>query len=159
MGTQIQKLDDGWRGTVNAYVRCLWGGPLIVSLGQPYDSSALPGFVAVEDDALLGVALYRMVDDSCEVSVLLTLVQGMGVGTKLLDTVKQAARENSAHRLWLVTTNDNTQAIRFYQKYGFRLDAVHMGAFEAVMKLKGELSALGNDGILIEHEFEFGMIL
>lgn len=153
---QIQPLDATWRDAVNAYIRTLWGGPMIVALDELYDSSELPGFVAVDGGALLGMALYRISEQGCEVSALLTLVQGMGVGAALLDAVKRAA--SGKQRLWLVTTNDNTHAIRFYQKYGFSLKAVHIGGFETVRRLKGELPARGNDGIPIEHIFEFEMI-
>ena len=91
--------------------------------------------------------------------MLLSLVQGIGVGTRLLDAAQEAARAGGARRFWLVTTNDNTQAIRFYQKRGFSLKAVRIGAFEETRRLKNESLALGNDGISIEHEFEFEMEL
>jgi len=103
--------------------------------------------------------LYRLNNDECEVSVLFSLIQGIGVGTKLLDEVVDIAKRENVRRVWLFTTNDNTQAIRFYQKYGFPLKAVHIGAFEVTRKLKNELPALGNDNIPIEHEFEFEMLL
>lgn len=154
---EIKQIADAHRGAVNAYLRCLWGGPMMVTRGALYDTSALPGFVAVEDGALLGMALYRLIGDECEVSALLSLVQGMGAGKALLHEVYETARHAGARRLWLVTTNDNTQAIRYYQKNGFKLSAVRLGAFEAVRRLKGELPSRGNDGILIEHEFEFSM--
>lgn len=155
----IRKLASDYRDSVNAYVRYLWGGPLIVSLGHMYDSSRLPGFVAEAGGALLGAILYRMEEEECEVSALFSLVQGVGAGTKLLDAVVDAAKQKHARRVWLITTNDDTLAIRFYQKYGFSLKAVHIGAFEVTRKLKGELPDRGNDGIPIEHEFEFEIIL
>lgn len=154
----IQKLDATYRDSVNAYIRYLWGGPHIVTLGNLYDTSNLPGFVAEGDGALLGAVLYRMANGECEVSALLSLVQGIGVGTKLLDAVVEAAKTHQVRRLWLITTNDDTHAIRFYQKYGFSLKAVHIGAFEVTRKLKNELPVQGNDGIPIEHEFEFEML-
>lgn len=55
--------------------------------------------------------------------------------------------------------NDNTHAIRFCQKYGFPLKAVHIGAIEEVRRLKSGVPKLGNDGIPIEHEFEFEILL
>lgn len=154
----IQKLDDTYRSSVNAYIRYLWGGPQIVTRGNLYDTSALPGFVAEGDGALLGAVLYRMEDGECEVSALFSLVQGIGAGTRLLDAVVEAAKAQHARRLWLVTTNDDTQAIRFYQKYGFSLKAVHIGALEVTRRLKKELPAHGNDGIPIQHEFEFELL-
>ena len=156
----ILSLDStNYRETVNAYIRYLWSGPMVVTLDNLYDTSGLPGFVAEEDGALLGAVLYRPHGDECEVSVLFSLVQGVGAGTKLLDAIIDYARKNGLRRVWLVTTNDNTQAIRFYQKYGFKLKAVHIGAFEEVRKLKKPIPPLGNDNIPIEHEFEFEIFL
>lgn len=155
----IQPLDNTFRTTVDAYIRCLWGGPMCVSLGNMYDTGALPGFVAVDGGALLGAALYRMEGGGCEVAVLFSLVQRVGAGTALLDAVIAEARRQKASRVWLITTNDNTQAIRFYQKYGFALKAAHIGSFEATRRLKAGIPERGIDGIPIEHEFEFEILL
>ena len=60
----------------------------------------------------------------------------------------------------LITTNDNTSALRFYQKYGFSLKAVHIGAAdEARRLLKPALPRTGEDRIPIHHEFEFEILL
>lgn len=156
----IQSLDTThYRACVDAYIRDLWGGPMIVTLGNRYDSSNLPGFVAEDDGALLGAVLYRICNDECEISALFSLIQGIGVGTTLLDTVIATAKKNGVRRAWLITTNDDIRAIRFYQRYGLSLKAVHIGAFEVTRSLKKELPSLGNDNIPIEHEFEFEMIL
>ena len=83
---------------------------------------------------------------SGSIGALFSLVQGIGVGTKLMDAVMGAARAQGAKRLWLVTTNGDTPK------------TVHFGGFEAVRRLKGGVPDKGNDGIPIEHEFEFEMI-
>lgn len=151
----ILPLDSTYRGAVNAYIRHLFGGPKLVTLGTLYDSADLPGFIAADKGALLGAALYRLSRDGCEVAALFSLVQGQGAGTKLLDAVRQAALQSGCPRLWLVTTNDNARAIRFYQRYGFALKAVHIGALSKARLLKPEIPQTGEDGIPIAHEFEF----
>ena len=148
-----------YRESVNSYICYLWGGPMVVTLGKLYDTSNLSGFVADGDGALLGAILYRIDKDECEISVLFSLVQNIGAGTKLLDAVIDTAKQSGVQRIWLITTNDDTQAIRFYQKYGFKLKTVHIGAIEVTRKLKNELPSLGNDNIPIEHEFEFEIFL
>ena len=40
---EILALDARYRDAVNGYVRCLWGGPLCVTLGALYDTARLPG--------------------------------------------------------------------------------------------------------------------
>ncbi len=156
---EIQTLNEKFRESVNGYVRCLWGGPMCVTLGSLYDTSGLPGFVAVEEGALLGALLYREADGEMEVGALFSLVEGQGAGRKLLDAAAAEARKRNLRRLWLVTTNDNTRAIRFYQRYGFQLKAVHIGAVNEARKLKPSIPLTGDDGIPIEHEFEFEILL
>jgi hypothetical protein len=62
-------------------------------------------------------------------------------------------------RLWLITTNDNLHALRFYQKRGFMLVAVHRNAVEQSRKLKPEIPLYGKDGIPIRDEIELEMLL
>jgi ribosomal protein S18 acetylase RimI-like enzyme len=46
--------------------------------------------------------------------------QGKGIGSALLTEVKKIAKEGSPDYLWLDTHISNDQAIRFYEKNGFR---------------------------------------
>ena len=156
---EILALDARYRDAVNGYVRCLWGGPLCVTLGALYDTARLHGYVAVEEGALLGAALYREAGGAMELSALFSLVEGQGAGRRLLDAVAEEARGRGFARLWLVTTNDNTPAIRFYQRSGFRLKAAHIGAVNEARKLKPSIPLTGIDGIPIEHELEFEIAL
>ncbi len=156
---EIQTLDERFRGAVDGYVRCLWGGPMCATMGTLYDMSGLPGFVASDEGALLGALVYRVAGGEMEVSALFSLVEGQGAGRKLLDAAAEEARRLGLKRLWLITTNDNTRAIRFYQRYGFRLKAVHIGAVNEARRLKPSIPLVGDGGIPIEHEFEFEIIL
>jgi ribosomal protein S18 acetylase RimI-like enzyme len=54
-----------------------------------------------------------------------------------------------------VTTNDNVDALRFYQRRGFRLAALRAGAVEdARARLKPEIPWTGADGIELRDELE-----
>jgi GNAT superfamily N-acetyltransferase len=72
--------------------------------------------VAVDGGAWLGLVTYHVDDDSCEIATIDSDRPNQGVGTALIEAVSagRAARP-SCRRLWLVTTNDNTAALRFYQ--------------------------------------------
>jgi hypothetical protein len=66
----------------------------------------------------------------------------------------------AAARLFLITTNDNTHALRFYQRRGLRLCALRPGAVdEARRTLKPEIGEIGNDGIPIHDEVELDLLL
>ena len=53
-----------------------------------------------------------------------------GVGTALIAAARRVAEASGARRLWLITTNDNVDALRFYQRRGFRLARVDAGAVD-----------------------------
>ena len=155
----IVSLNSQNRAQVDKFIKDEWGGPMIVTLGNLYDSSFLPGFIALDGGQIAGAVLYRFDGDECEIAAIYSLVQNRGIGTALTNSVLGVAKERGCRRLWLCTTNDNTHAIRFYQKFGFALKAVHIGSFETVRRLKEGLPARGIDSIPIEHEFEFEIIL
>jgi GNAT superfamily N-acetyltransferase len=136
-----------------------FASPRIVSRGVPYDSDDLPGLLAEEGGIPAGLLLYYMSSQECEVVVLVSLTEGKGVGTGLLAEVERTARETSCRRLWLVTTNDNLRAIEFYRKLGWREVAVHRGAMVEARRLKPEIPQLGSNGIPIEDEVEFELLL
>ena len=54
-----------------------------------------------------------------------------------------------------ITTNDHVDALRFYQRRGFQLAAVHRGAVEDSRgKLKPEIPVVGAYGIPLRDEIE-----
>jgi GNAT superfamily N-acetyltransferase len=136
-----------------------WHSPRIVTRGRIHQADELPGFVAETVAGLMGLVTYRCEADQCEIVSLDSLVERRGVGTALVAAVQRAARETGCARLWLITTNDNLQALRFYQKRGFALAALHRNALELSRRLKPEISALGEDGIPLRDEIELEMLL
>lgn len=152
---KIVRLTAENRDPVDRYVKEEWSGPKIVTLGNIYDSSVLPGFAAMEGSEMIGALLYRPYGDECEIAVLYSRIENQGTGTSLINEVVATAKDAGYRRVWLVTTNDNTHAIRFYQKYGFSLKAVHIGAMEVTRNLKKGVPIHGIDGIPLLHEFEF----
>jgi RimJ/RimL family protein N-acetyltransferase len=76
-----------------------------------------------------------------------------------VSALKVTASITGSRRLWLITTNDNTRALRFYQRQGFQLIALHFDAIEVSRKLKPEIPLVGYGGIVIRHELELEMAL
>jgi hypothetical protein len=69
----------------------------------------------------------------------------------------RGTRQELGHdeRIWLVTTNDILEALRFYQRRGFRLSALRAGAVdEARKRLEPQISTVGGFGIPIRDEIE-----
>jgi hypothetical protein len=61
--------------------------------------------------------------------------------------------------MWLVTTNNNADAIAFYQALGWQQVAVHAGAVDRARHLKPEIPALDERGRPIRDEIEFERLL
>jgi DNA-3-methyladenine glycosylase I len=90
----------------------------------------------------------------CEIVTLDSMNAGAGVGSALIETVRETARQSGCQRLWLVTTNDNLNALRFYQKRGLRLVALRPNAIEESRRIKPQIPLIGNDGIPLRDEIE-----
>jgi len=71
----------------------------------------------------------------------------------------QTANLMGCSQLWLVTTNDNTHALRFYQKRRFVISGIRINAVETARHLKPEIPVLGADDIPIRDEIGLEMIL
>jgi ribosomal protein S18 acetylase RimI-like enzyme len=136
-----------------------WGSSRIVSRGQVHDAMDAPGFIALDGVERIGLATYVIDGPDCELLTLNSLREGIGAGSGLVEAVAEAARAAGCRRLWLITTNDNLAALRFYQKRGFALVAVHRGAIEQSRRLKPEIPLIGVDGIPIRDEIELELAL
>jgi len=60
-----------------------------------------------------------------------------------------------AECIWLVTTNDNRSAQRFFVKLGMTLVAIHRGAIAHARALKPSLPEFGERGVPIEDEYVY----
>ena len=155
----IRPLNDDDREWVKQFIAWQWGVEIIVLHGRVFRAETLPGFVAISGDEIAGLITYHFQDDACEIVTLDSLEGSIGIGTALIDAVKQRARQAGCKRLWLITTNDNLTALRFYQKRGFTLAALHRNALEHSRRIKPEIPLVGNDGIPLRDEIEMEMML
>ena len=132
----------------------------MVSRGRTICAAKLPGFCAVSPrEERVGLATYEVVGDDCQLVTLHAFVPFAGIGTRLVEAVRKAALDSGCRRLWLVTTNDNLDALRFYQRRGFSLVAVHRGLRDVARRLKPEIPVVGAYGIPIRDEVELEMLL
>ena len=157
--TDIRPVRDDERESVAALLTERWGSPVVVSRGIRHDLRELPTLVAEQDGDIVGIVTYAPGVDEAEVTSLDALQPDHGVGTALLDAVVDVGLAARWRRLWLVTTNDNTHALRFYQRRGWQLVAVHRNAVDDAREIKPEIPARGNDDIPIRHELELELPL
>ena len=133
----------------------------VARLGELVDALAHPQLVAhYGDGTLAGVLTYVLRGAECEVLTLHAAHRHRGTGTALLEAIETLARDAGCARLWLITTNDNVDALRFYQRRGFRLRAVRPGAIDAArLELKPESPVVGDHGIPLRDELELELDL
>jgi N-acetylglutamate synthase-like GNAT family acetyltransferase len=136
-----------------------WGAPTIISHGVSYALSNLPGFIAEDQGKCVGVITYHREGQTCEIVSIDSLQPDQGIGTVLLNAVKNVAQRVGCTRLWLITTNDNLTALQFYQKRNFVLVAIHRNAVELARKRKPQIPLLGENGIPLRDEIELEMLL
>jgi len=137
---------------------------IVVAHDELIDATAWPTLIAWSDSVPAGLLSYRPASANpspapeWEVVAIAAALPGRGAGTALLDAVRERARAAGAARILLVTTNDNINALRFYQRRGFDLVRIDRGAVDRA-RLKKPTIPLHADGIPMRHEIELEMVL
>jgi len=158
---EVRPLQEEDREWIGGAMRKQWHSELVISRGRVHHARDLPGFVAEINGENRGFALYRFDGNACECElvVIFSLQEGQGVGTNLMTSVKNVAKQAGCVRLWLITTNDNLLALGFYQRQGFRLVAVYPNAMAESRRLKPTIPMIGLNSIPLRDELELEMLL
>lgn len=151
---RVTELTDDDRKWVQERTELLFGGDFVVSRTEVHDPHKLPGFIATEGRERVGLATYCVYGGECELVTIDALCQFMGVGTLLLERVEEAAREAGCAKIWTITTNDNLDAQRFFQKRGFGIARVRLGGMTKIRLLKPNVPKIGYYGIPVRDEIE-----
>lgn len=146
-------------GQITGILTRFWGAATIVSRNRKHFGDKLPSFVAVFEDKIIGLITYHFEDDGCQVVSLNSLKEKVGIGTALLENVVESARKNGCRRVWLITSNDNLNALGFYQKREFRLAALYPKAIDKARQLKPQMPKIGQQGIPLRDEILLELIL
>jgi len=136
-----------------------WVSNIIVTRGISYEADLLPGFIAELEGDRTGLLTYNINNNELEIITLNAQVEGKGIGTALLEEVEKLAKLKKCKRIWLITTNDNVDALRFYQKREYEITSVHRYAIEESRKIKPQLPFVGKYGIPIRDEIEMEKLL
>ncbi|HJP66575.1 MAG TPA: GNAT family N-acetyltransferase [Actinomycetota bacterium] len=160
MSAVVRPTDERDRAWVEGFIKERWGGPAVVAHGLVSHPQEHDGFVAEDGDERVGLLTYRIDDEGdLEVMTIDSVFEHQGIGTALIDAATEEARRRGSSRMWLMTTNDNLDALRFYQRRGFQLVAVHPEAVERARDMKPEIPAIGRYGIPVRDELELELEL
>ncbi|QWP78525.1 GNAT family N-acetyltransferase [Lysobacter sp. K5869] len=140
------------RDAVRRFLAARWGSATILLDGRAIDAAALPGFVARDGDGV--AALITLLDERehCEIVTLDAASPRNGVGTALIELAAQRARTLGLRRLLTRTTNDNLDALRFYQRREFRLHRLVPGAIDLEREADPAIPLIGRHGIALRDE-------
>jgi len=142
-------------GAAEALLDAELGGRHQARLDEVVDVLDAPVLVAWGGTTLAGVATW---DGASPRAELLSMAvarshQGHGLGARLVEAVVEEAVAAGCTAMLLVTTNDNLDALRLYQRHGFRLTAVRLGAVDrARRELKPAIPTIGQHGIPLHDE-------
>ncbi len=155
MEPNYQAIDEGNRERALALIRERWYTTEMALRGEIVDLSNAEGLIATDaSGALVGLLTYRRLGDACEILSLDSLREREGIGSALIERLAALARERGRKRVVLITTNDNLNALRFYQKRGFAMARLYRGALAQSRRLKPEIPLIGEYGIPLRDEIE-----
>ncbi|MBU1327260.1 GNAT family N-acetyltransferase [Patescibacteria group bacterium] len=131
-----------------------WGGKIIVAKGIIHKPEEVEGMRALIGGKVMGAITYKARERELEIISLNSFEEGKGVGSALLSGIIQLAKEKKLQKVCVITTNDNLNALRFYQKRGFRLTYIYPNALVQSRKLKPGIPLVGENGIPLRDEIE-----
>ncbi len=151
---KIRPVSEGDRPMLSWLVAELWGSELVAVHGDLLRPGELPGFIAERSRRVTGLLTYQLVGESLEIVTLNAIERRAGIGTMLIEAVVGTARHFRCHEIRLTTTNDNVDALRFYQRRGFRLAELRPGAVDRSRLEKPQIPRVGDYGIPLHDEID-----
>jgi len=150
----VRPARDDERGWLREIVKQRWGDELIVGRGRAHRVDELPALVALDRGERVGLLTYCMDGGTVEIVTLDSLREGVGVGRALIEGVAAEAQGLGGTRLLVMTTNDNLNALGFYQRVGFRLAELRPGAVHEARRIKPSIPHVGHHEVPIRDELD-----
>ncbi len=147
------------RQQVSEFIRSSWFSTDIIIRGEVVDTTVLEGIAVYDKEELLGLLTFRIKDKELEIVSLDSIQENQGIGSALMQRIKEEAVKRNCNKIKLITTNDNLNALMFYQKRGYDMVQVYPNALDLSRRLKPTIPLTGNYGIPLKHEIEFELVL
>ncbi|MET7401393.1 GNAT family N-acetyltransferase [Dactylosporangium sp. NPDC005572] len=139
---------------INSILTASYGVTTVVTGDRIRNAAELATLVAENATGPVGLLTYEAGPEGLEVVTIDTSIRRIGAGTALLSAARDLAARSGLRRVWLITTNDNLDALRFYQRRGMRIVRVHPGAVDRARLHKPAIPAAGSYGIALHDELE-----
>jgi GNAT superfamily N-acetyltransferase len=154
---EIRPITD--RAFLEELLRLRWSGGALVLRGKIVHPKDVEAIAAYHEGRLAGVATWLLEGPVIYLVTLNNISDQRGVGMALLDATMQLGREKGSALLRVIVTNDNLNALGFYQRRGFRIIAVTPGAVDMIRTLLPNIPIMGANRIPIRDEIELEIAL
>jgi GNAT superfamily N-acetyltransferase len=151
---RIRPVSEGDRPMLAWLVAELWGSEIVAVHGSSLRPAELGGFIAERSRRVVGLLTYQLAGNLLEIVTLNAIDRRAGIGTMLIDAAVGKARRAGCREIRLTTTNDNVDALRFYQRRGFRLAELRPGAVDQAREQKPEIPRVGDYSIPLHDEID-----
>ncbi len=153
----IRQATEADREWIKGKLREIWGSTRMVIRGELVDCLEVPALIAGDGE---GILQFRTREPGTgEIVTLQAFSQWKGIGTALVETYLKRAAGEGLREVVVVTTNDNVDALRFYQARGFVIREVWIDAVRESRKLKPEIPMTAANGLPIRDEIELVRIV
>jgi GNAT superfamily N-acetyltransferase len=143
----VEEIEADWR--------VFTGGPPIIGVLREYKPSDVEGLLWRDGDSgHAGVVTWWVDGERAEITSVHAEPAGSGTGTRLMDEAEEELRRRGVKFAILATTNDNTRALNFYIRRGYRLVRLHLDAMDRVHAAKPGVPATGRDGVPLRDMWE-----
>ena len=149
---EIKPITD--RAFLDELLRLRWSGGALMLRGKIVHPKDVEALAAYHDGRLAGVATWRLEGPVMYLATLNNITEQRGVGMALLDAMLKLGREKGSALLRVIVTNDNLNALGFYQRRGFRIIAVYPGAIDTIRALMPAIPYIGQNRIQMRDEIE-----
>ena len=156
-GFEIRPMND--RRQLEELLRLRWPDENLLIRGQFVRPEDVEGLGYFTDERLHGIATWMPHGKVMHIVAVNAFTELRGVGIALIEAMKAHARRHGMTCLRATISNDNVVALRFYQKRGFRVTALHRGMYDAMRAMKPSIPRTGLDGIPMSDEFELELEL
>ncbi len=149
---EIRPVTD--RAFLDELLRLRWSGGALMLRGKVVHPKDVEALAAYHEGRLAGVATWRLEGPVFYLVTLNNITEQRGVGVSLLDAIMKLGRQKGSALLRVIVTNDNLNALGFYQRRGFRLISLHPGAIDTIRALLPSIPTMGANRIPIRDEIE-----
>ncbi len=133
---KIQPITNKNREKVNQIMINEWNDLFMVVRGNVIKLDEVDGLIAYDEKEIVGIITYIVCRNIIEIISLNSFKERKGVGTFLIQKLKEKAKNENICVIKLKTTNDNINAIKFYQKRNFVISNIYINSIKKAREIK-----------------------